>query len=102
MPFGGHVTIYLNHMHSPKNNFLANLLRNLLAKLVSDSPLATWRVVSAIPARHVLTIRQIVYEQCSKLSIYFVHTLGAEGHRIVHLEIVLCAQAYILYRNTMK
>ena len=35
--------------------------------------------------------------QCLKLSIYFVHTPGAEGHRIVHPEIVLCAQAYIVY-----
>ena len=48
--FGGPVTITLTQVHSSKKYFLANLLRNLLAKLVSDSPLATWRVVSAIPA----------------------------------------------------
>ena len=34
--------------------------------------------------------------QCSKLSIYFVHTSGAEGPRIVHPTIFLYAQAYIV------
>ena len=36
-------------MESPNISVLANLIRNPLAKLDSDSPLATWRVVSAIP-----------------------------------------------------
>ena len=43
--------IHLNE--SPKISVLANLIRYLLAKLLSDSPLATWRVVSAIPALDV-------------------------------------------------
>ena len=36
-------------MESPDISVLANLIINLLAKLVSDSPLATWRAVSANP-----------------------------------------------------
>ena len=37
-------------MESPNISVLANLIRYSLAKLLSDSPLATWRAVSAIPA----------------------------------------------------
>ena len=29
--------------------------------------------------------------ECSKQSIYYVHTSGAKGHRIVHPVIFLCA-----------
>ena len=31
------------------------------------------------------------WRQCPKLSIYSVHTTGAEGHRIVHPANFLCA-----------
>ena len=42
-------------------------------------------------------------EQCSKLSIYFVHPPpGAEGLEIVHPAIFSCVQAYIMYRNTLN
>ena len=40
--------------------------------------------------------------QRSNLSIYVMHTLGVEGHRIVHPPISPCACAYIMYRNTLK
>ena len=36
--------------------FLSNLLKNIVAKIVSYSPLATWRVVRAIPDSIVLPI----------------------------------------------
>ena len=47
-------------------------------------------------------LRIYISHQCSKLSIYSVHTQGAERPRIVHPAISLCAQAYIRYRNTLK
>ena len=37
-----------------------------------------------------------------KLSIFVVQPQGAEGHRIVHPTIFPCAQAYIMYRTTLK
>ena len=75
----GTVIINLNQVHPPKIYLLANILRNLLAKLVSDSPLATWRVDSAIPDK----------EQCNTLFVYFrsdtlylnvVHSIWVSEH----------------------
>ena len=40
----------------------------------------------------IISVFQIKY--------YFVHTLGADGHRIVHPAILVFAQASIVYRNT--
>ena len=46
---------------------------------------------------HWDNIKLIEHEkQYSKLSIYFVHTPGAEGCKIVHPAIWLCAQDYML------
>ena len=45
---------------------------------------------------------KLLSEQCSKLSIYFVHPSGAEELKIVRPSNLLCAQAYEMYRNTQK
>ena len=46
--------MFLLHSDGLANKFsYGEFDKNLLAKLLSDSPLATWRVVSAIPACNV-------------------------------------------------
>ena len=40
--------------------------------------------------------------QCSKLSIDFVHTQGAERLKTVHPANFVCVQAYTMYRNGLK
>ena len=42
------------------------------------------------------------YNQCSKLSICLVHTLGAEGFKIMHPANCSCVHAHIMHRHTLK
>ena len=41
-------------MDSPNIYVLVNWIRNVLAKLFSDSPLETWGVLSAIPGIYII------------------------------------------------
>ena len=53
-------------------------------------------------ATYFLLSKEVAVSLCSKLSIYFVHTPGAEQLNSVHSTSFLCFQAYILYMNTLK